>query len=49
MISLANTYDRSDLEDFAQRILNITGDQASLQVIAELKLDGLGLSLLYEG
>lgn len=30
MISLANTYDRSDLEDFAQRILNITGDQTSL-------------------
>ncbi len=48
MISLANTYNAEDLFDFNTRILSEIGEWDKLSGYSvEVKLDGLGLSLLY--
>lgn len=49
MISLDNTYDADDLSDFEKRIRNILGAEDALAYDVELKFDGLGASLTYEG
>ena len=54
MLSLSNTYNISEIEDFDKRIKKIilsenTKDHSKeLEYILELKLDGLSISLIYE-
>lgn len=48
MLSLSNTYNISEIEDFDQRAKKIIGLDKKLEYILELKLDGLSISLLYE-
>jgi DNA ligase (NAD+) len=51
MLSLANAFDEGDLRDFDARIRRYLGlkDDAMLAYTAEPKIDGLSLSLRYEG
>ena len=54
MLSLSNTYNISEIEDFDKRIKkiilseNIKNHSKELEYILELKLDGLSISLIYE-
>ena len=54
MLSLSNTYNISEIEDFDKRIKkiifaeNINENSRELEYILELKLDGLSISLIYE-
>ncbi len=47
MLSLENTYSREEVLDFDRRIRELLGDEP-YQYVAELKFDGVGLSLIYE-
>ncbi|MCB9057185.1 MAG: NAD-dependent DNA ligase LigA [Calditrichae bacterium] len=47
MLSLANTYNEEEFRDFDKRIRNILGETVTIEYIAELKIDGLAISLLY--
>ena len=47
MLSLGNTYSEEELKDFEKRIKNNLPDE-SVQFVAELKFDGIALSLVYE-
>jgi DNA ligase (NAD+) len=49
MLSLDNTYDEADLRDFDKRIKNILKNDADIEYCLELKFDGLGIALTYEG
>lgn len=46
MMSLGNTYNEQELKDFDNRVRKIIGDQ--VQYVAELKFDGLSISISYE-
>src|ERR1700710_1273551 len=46
MLSLGNTYNEQELLDFDQRIKKSIGD--NFEYVAELKFDGLSMSLTYE-
>ncbi len=46
MLSLGNTYNEQDLLDFDQRIQKAIGN--NFEYVAELKFDGLSISLAYE-
>ena len=54
MLSLSNTYNISEIEDFDKRVKkiisaeNIENNSEELEYILELKLDGLSISLIYE-
>ena len=54
MLSLSNTYNISEIEDFDKRIKkiilseNVKNHSQELEDILELKLDGLSISLIYE-
>ena len=54
MLSLSNTYNISEIEDFDKRIKkiilseNVKEHSQELEYILELKLDGLSISLIYE-
>jgi DNA ligase (NAD+) len=48
MLSLDNTYSADDLREFEERIFRVVGKQA-IAYVAELKIDGLSMSLHYEG
>ena len=48
MLSLSNTYNIFEIEDFDQRAKKIIGLDKKLEYILELKLDGLSISLTYE-
>lgn len=48
MLSLSNTYNIFEIEDFDQRAKKIIGLDKKLEYILELKLDGLSISLVYE-
>ena len=50
MLSLANAFSREDVADFIKRIRNFLGLEAveKVALVAELKIDGLSLSLRYE-
>ena len=47
MLSLDNSYSREDIEAFHQRVTQGLPDE-SLAYMAELKIDGVALSLVYE-
>lgn len=47
MLSLDNTYSQDELLDFDNRIRKLIPDQ-EMEYIAELKVDGLGVALIYE-
>ncbi len=47
MLSLDNTYNYEELRDFDRRVRKVFPDQP-IEYVAELKIDGLGVSLLYE-
>jgi DNA ligase (NAD+) len=48
MLSLDNTYKPEELYDFDQRVRRALPNQA-VEYAAELKIDGLGVALVYEG
>ena len=48
MLSLSNTYNIKEIEDFDQKVRKIVGLKKKLEYILELKLDGLSISLIYE-
>ena len=47
MLSLANTYNAQELLDFDKRVSGLIGD-APYRYVAELKIDGVAISLTYE-
>jgi DNA ligase (NAD+) len=47
MLSLNNSYNFEDLDDFDRRIRNILKDE-NFEYICELKFDGIAISLVYE-
>ena len=47
MLSLDNTFGKDELLDFGKRVQRILED-APVEYVTELKIDGLGVSLLYE-
>ncbi len=47
MLSLANSYSEQEIEDFIKRVLKNVG-QEELCFSAELKMDGVAVSILYE-
>ena len=47
MLSLDNTYSYDELTDFDGRVRKLLPDQ-EIEYVAELKLDGLGVALIYE-
>ena len=48
MLSLDNTYDHDELEEWVERLKRLVPD-AGIDFVCELKVDGVSLSLLYEG
>jgi len=46
MLSLANAFNEDDLRDFDKKIRDIVGDQ-KVTYMCEMKIDGLGMSLVY--
>src|SRR5579883_1801037 len=48
MLSLANTYNTEEVEDFARRIRDLLGHDPEQGYICELKFDGVAMSLLYQ-
>jgi DNA ligase (NAD+) len=49
MLSLENAFSDEDIADFDTRILRFLGQEGGLTYTAEPKIDGLSLSLRYEG
>ena len=48
MLSLANAFDREDLENWFRRTKALV-DDAGFDLVCELKIDGLAVNLTYEG
>lgn len=48
MLSLSNTYNRSEVSEWYERVKSALGGEP-FEVVTELKFDGLSISLLYEG
>ncbi|QUB96186.1 NAD-dependent DNA ligase LigA [Leptotrichia sp. oral taxon 218] len=48
MLSLSNTYNIAEIEDFDKRVKKIINFSEKIEYILELKLDGLSISLIYE-
>jgi DNA ligase (NAD+) len=48
MLSLANAFDRDEVREFDRRVHRTLGD-VRVEYVTELKIDGLAMSLLYEG
>lgn len=47
MLSLNNSYDEKELREFTERVQRLLED-APIEYVTELKIDGLGVSLTYE-
>jgi len=47
MLSLANAFNEDDLRDFDRKVREIVGDD-KISYMAEMKIDGLGMSLVYK-
>ncbi len=48
MLSLANSYEESELIEFDKRIKNLLKLEEDIEYITELKIDGVSISILYE-
>jgi len=48
MLSLSNSYHENDLLDFDKRIKNMLKSESDIEYVAELKIDGVSISLVYE-
>ncbi|MDR2878634.1 MAG: NAD-dependent DNA ligase LigA [Fusobacteriales bacterium] len=48
MLSLSNTYNIGEIEDFDKRIKKVIGEDQEIEYVLELKLDGLSISIQYE-
>ena len=48
MLSLANAFDESEARDFDKRVKKFLGSSANITYVAEPKLDGLAVELVYE-
>lgn len=48
MLSLENAFDQDDILDFEKRLHRFLNSSASLQYVAEPKLDGLAVELIYD-
>ena len=48
MLSLSNTYNTKELEDFDGRVKRGLGSSGNIDYALELKLDGLSISVIYE-
>jgi DNA ligase (NAD+) len=48
MLSLANTYNTQEVEDFARRVRDLLAHEPSSGYTGELKFDGVAMSLLYQ-
>ena len=48
MLSLANAFDETEAKDFDKRVKKILGSSADMEYVAEPKLDGLAVELVYE-
>jgi DNA ligase (NAD+) len=49
MMSLDNAFDLSGLEDFEARLKRVLAAEDEIDYVAEMKIDGLSVNLLYEG
>ena len=49
MLSLANAFSESEARDFDKRVKKFLGSSAEVDYVAEPKLDGLAVELVYEG
>jgi DNA ligase (NAD+) len=48
MMSLGNAMDAEEVREFDQRVKRLLKSDAELEYVAEVKLDGLGIELVYE-
>jgi len=48
MLSLGNTYNKEELEEFDERIKKLLNDDETYEYVCELKYDGVAISLNYE-
>jgi DNA ligase (NAD+) len=48
MLSLGNCYSSEELKEFDARVRRILGENEEIEYVVELKIDGLGIALLYE-
>ncbi len=48
MLSLSNTYNEEEFRDFDRRVRQQLDEDATVQYVAELKIDGAAVSLTYE-
>ena len=48
MLSLSNAFDESEAKDFDKRVKKILGSSSDIAYVAEPKLDGLAVELVYE-
>jgi DNA ligase (NAD+) len=48
MMSLANAMDAEEMREFDRRIKRLLKSDADIEYVAEVKLDGLGIELVYE-
>ncbi len=48
MLSLDNTYNLEEIKDFHNRIIKNLGTEKGIEYVVELKIDGLGVTLVYE-
>jgi DNA ligase (NAD+) len=48
MMSLANTFDTEELRDFDKRLASLLPEVSNREYLAELKLDGLAVEIIYE-
>ena len=49
MMSLDNAFDLAGLEEFEARLKRVLATEEAIDYVAELKIDGLSVNLLYEG
>lgn len=49
MLSLSNTYSEEDARDFDRRVRDRLEEDEAFDYVAELKIDGVAISLIYEG
>src|ERR1700730_1345218 len=48
MMSLGNAMDAEEMREFDKRIKRLLRSDADIEYVAEIKLDGLGIELIYE-